>query len=148
MAVDYGEAWTSLVRERSTLRDQRASLETELSEVRIKIAHLDAILSHLEPLAGLSWSESLSGLGITDAIRAVLSKSESRMSAKDVHGALEAGGFDMSGLTQPMASIYKVLSRLVDDSGEAEREKDDDGRVFYKWKREESTEITLDDVPF
>ena len=152
MAVNYEKTWDDLSSERRTLVEQRTTLENDLNEVRTKIAHLDEILSHLEPLAGIPWLESISGMGITDAIRAVLSRKESSMSAQDVRRSLEEGGFDMSALTQPMASIYKVLARLVDDSREAEREKDDNGRVTFRWKTADdlvqSTEITDDDIPF
>lgn len=148
MAVDYEQTFDVLSRERRALYEQRTTLENELNEVRTKIAHLDEILNHLEPLAGVPWVESIAGMGITDAIREVLSRTKDSMSAQEVRQSLHEGGFDMSGLTQPMASIYKVLARLVDDAGVAEREKDDNGRVSYRWKRDEPTEITDDDIPF
>ena len=43
-----------------------------------------------------------------------------------------------------MASIYKILARLADDSNEVERDKDE-GRVYYRWKH---PAITDDDIPF
>jgi hypothetical protein len=51
-------------------------------------------------------------------------------------------GFDLSRLSAPMASIYKILSRLVDDS-QLEREKQEDGRMGYQWKG-----IRDEDIPF
>ena len=74
-----------------------------------------------------------------------LKSSPERMSAAEVRRSLVDSGFDMSGQTAPIASIYKVLSRLAADGGDVEREKEDDGSVFFKWKRDE---ITDDDIPF
>jgi len=147
MPVDYGITWSELHQERMELADQRATLETDLVEIGNKIAHLDEVLKHLEPLAGFTDGKSIAGLGLTDSIRVILKNSNGQMSARDVRKALDAHGFDMSKLTQPMASIYKVLARLVDDSQEAEREKDENGSVFYRWKIDATT-ITDDDIPF
>jgi len=127
------------------LANRQVDLETELSEIRNKIGHLDEVMKHLAPLSGFAddSAESISGLGITDSVRVILRTSGRRMSAQDVRRALEEKGFDLSGLTVPMASIYKVLSRL-EESGEFEREKED-GRVFFKWK---APVITDEDIPF
>jgi hypothetical protein len=143
---DYQKTWQDHWEERMVLVSQRAALENDLSEINTKIKHLDGILDHLGPLAGFTNGDNLSGLGITDAIRAVLKKAEGRMSAAEVRTALSEKGFDFSAHTAPMASIYKVLSRLVGDSGEVERERDDDGSVFFCWKRSE--EVAEDDIPF
>ena len=146
---DYQQAWNDFWQERSALTNQRTALETDLSEIKTKIRHIDEILDHLAPLTGaISSDDDLSGLGITDAIRAVLKKASERMSAAEVRNALTAKGFDLSAHTAPMASIYKILSRLVNDSEEVERERDDDGSVFFGWKRPSPTEITDDDIPF
>lgn len=142
MAVDYEKTLDELTKERRVLLEQRTTLENDLNEVRTKLAHLDEILNHLEPLTGKPWTEGITGMGITDAIRTVLRKAPGSLSAAEVRQNLHDGGFDMSGLTQPMASIYKVLARLADDSQEAEREKEENGRVAYRWK------ITDDDIPF
>ena len=124
--------------------NRRTDLETDLIEIRNKITHLDEVLSHLAPLAGVSDSiENLPGLGITAAIRVVLQAAAHRMSAPEVRKELAEKGYDFSGLSAPMSSIYKVLSRL-EDSGEVEREREE-GRVYYKWK---STPITDEDIPF
>ncbi len=136
------ETWFELNRERVRLRNQRTDLETELSEVNNKLSHLQEVLNHLAPLSGMNFEESISGLGITDAIRFVLKHSDQRLSAADVRTSLTEQGFDFAGHTAPNASIYKVLNRLV-TAEEVEREKDEEGvRVFYKWK------LTDEDIPF
>jgi hypothetical protein len=144
---DYEHHWSQLSHEKRRLLDERTSLETSLSEIKTQIAHLDEVLDHLAPLAGISIGKDISKLGITDAIRLILKDSSERMSAAEVRSSLAEKGFDLSGLTAPMSSIYKVLGRLVDDSQEATREKDEDGfRVFFRWIQPES-EID-DDIPF
>jgi hypothetical protein len=143
--ADYLATWHELWDERSALHDKRTCLENELSDVNTRLSHLDEILEHLSPLAGVSSDKNISGLGITDAIRTVLRTANVRMSANDVRLALLEKGFDLSSLSAPMSSIYKILGRLV-DSKEVDKERDDgDSRVFYLWKTEE---ITDDDIPF
>jgi hypothetical protein len=144
---DYAETWSQIVGERHKAVARRTDLETELIEIRNKIAHLDEILDHMAPLAGLSSGEDdFLKLGLTDAVREILSGSSERMSAQDVRGALHARNYDLSSLTAPMQSIYKILSRLAEDYEEVEREKED-GRVYYQWKRPTSP-IRDEDIPF
>src|ERR1700730_17371532 len=131
---DLFKTWTDLREMQRKLLDRRVILETELAEVKNNISHLETILANLAPMAGFQEdAESISGLGITDAIRVILRNSDVRMSAADVRKILNEKGFDLSGLSAPMASIYKILARLVNDSGEVEREMEE-GRVFFSWK--------------
>lgn len=143
---DFAKTWSELFGERQQLLNRRTDLETDLIEIRNKIAHLDEVLSHLAPLAGVSDRvENLPGLGITDAIRLVLQTADGRMSAQEVRKELGEKGYDFSGLSAPMASVYKVLSRL-EESDEIEREREE-GRVYFSWKRP-SSPITDEDIPF
>ena len=141
---DFEKTWQVLNAERNDLVNQRNDLEMDLIEVRNKLAHLSEVLDHLAPMAGMSSPDEITSLGITDAIRMVLQSSTERMSPQDVRKTLADSSYDLSGLTSPMASIYKILSRLADESGEAVRERED-GRVYYKWK---SSPITDEDIPF
>lgn len=144
---DYSETWSQILGERRKAIARRTDLETDLIEIRNKITHLDEILDHMAPLAGLSSGEDdFLKLGLTDAVREILSGSSERMSAQEVRGALHARAYDLSSLTAPMQSIYKILSRLAEDYEEVEREKED-GRVYYQWKIKASP-ITDDDIPF
>ena|ERR1035438_8671764 len=144
-AKDYGKTWRELSIQQWELIDRRTGLETELSEITKQISHLQEVLNHLAPLAGISYGrQNISGMGMTDAIRTVLRSADDRLSAQEVREALAENGYDLSGLTAPKASIYKVLSRLTDDSGEVEREKED-GKIFYRWKK---SEIADEDIPF
>jgi hypothetical protein len=141
---EYHDRWLELSRERERLTDQRATIETELSEINTQIDHLEEVLSHLAPLAGISSGRDLSGLGITVAIRTILKGSGERLSAQDVRRLLDERGFDLSRYSSPMASIYKILARLAEDHEEITREKED-FKVFYHWV---TPEISDDDIPF
>ena len=144
---DYGKTWADIYAQRQKAISQRTDLETELMEIRNKIAHLDQVLDHIGPLAGMSSGENdFLKLGLTDAIREVLGAASQRMSAQDVRNTLSLRGYDLSSLTAPMQSIYKILGRLADDSHEVERERED-GRVFYRWKRL-TAPVTDEDIPF
>lgn len=146
---DYRKTWTRIWDELNALQDRRTALENELAEIKTQVAHLDEVLDHLGPLAGITSGDTLTGLGFTDAIRRVVAASKDRMTASDVRRVLTEKGFDFSGLTAPMASIYKILSRLH-EGNEIERERED-GTVYWKKKADDlvqSTEITDDDIPF
>ncbi|QNI37295.1 hypothetical protein [Edaphobacter albus] len=141
--IDYAETWKNVFMKKVELTDRRATLEAELSDINTQIGHLNEIMSHLAPLAGVPAKENLATLGITDAIRWVMEKSKERMAPKDVHDELREKGFDMSTLSAPMASIYKILARLAGSSTpEILREKEEDGKVFYRWIEKS------DDIPF
>jgi hypothetical protein len=142
--VDFAKTWSDLWMERQNLLNRRTDLETELSEIRSSISHLDEILAHLGPLAGVADTvNNLPALGITGAIRLVLQTANGRLSAQEIRKALTDQGYDLSSLSAPMASIYKVVSRL-EEAEEIEREKED-GRVYFKWKL---SPITDEDIPF
>jgi hypothetical protein len=149
---EYYETWQRLIAEQSELIDRRTSLENDLNETNTAIAHLEEVIDHLAPLAGIPVGADLAGIGITEAIRRVIEHSKSRMSAAEIRRALGDNGFDLSSLTAPMASIYKIVSRLI-EAGEVEREKED-SNVYYRWKTAQAddlvqpTEITDDDIPF
>src|ERR1039457_3585198 len=140
----YEGTWKALFMKKLNLMGQRSTLEAELSEVKTQIAHLDEILSHLGPLAGVPEKDNIASLGITDAVRWILKNSEMRMSPTDVRDKLAEKGFDLSALTAPMGSIYKILSRLADATPpEITREREEGGRnVFYRWN------VSTSDIPF
>ena len=147
-AEHYEKTWNQLRSERNDLADRRTTIETELSEINTKILHLEEVLSHLAPLAGIHYdSDNISALGITDATRFVLTHTSQKVSATEIRQALKEKGFDFSGITAQMASIYKVLSRLV-ESGQVERTEDpESGRVSFEWKNKDEV-WTDDNIPF
>jgi hypothetical protein len=140
--TEYDELWSGLQEKRMKLLARRALLEADLSEVTTQIAHINEIMIHLGPLAGLPNEENISSMGITDAVRWILCNTLAKMSPTDVRDKLLEKGFDMSSLTAPMASIYKILSRLAaDNKPEVLREKSDDGKVYYMWIRPNDEDI-------
>jgi hypothetical protein len=142
----YTMAWTTLQDKRQSLLSKRTELETDLHDVAKEISHLDEILSHLSPLAGIvDDPANIAGLGITDAIRVTLQSVNERMSAVDIRKKLGENGFDLSGYSQPMASIYKILARLR-EAEEIDVEKEG-YKTFYSWKRK-NVEVADDDIPF
>lgn len=143
-ASEIRQVYWKFSSERNDLYSRRAEIEAELSETRNKITHLDEVLDHLASLSGITdRTGNISRLGLTDAIRSVVHINGERFSPQDIKQRLQEGGYDLSDLTAPMASIYKVLSRLADNPEEKlEREKED-GRIFYKY-----TGISDDDIPF
>lgn len=132
---DFYRAWETLNQERQALTTRRDELELELIEIRAKLSHLEQVLDHLLPLTDINFCVSeIAQLGLTDAIRRVLQNNkDKKLSATDVRTQLVNEGYDLSSLTAPMASVYKILSRLAEQPEEVRREKEEDGRVFYTW---------------
>lgn len=131
--TEYDDVWRALYRKREALLERHADLEAEIRDVTNQLSHLHDILGHLGPLAGLGTGDNIVSMGITDAVRWTLRNAEGRLSPTDVRDTLLEKGYDMTSLTAPMNSIYKILSRLADQSKpEITREKED-GNVFYRW---------------
>lgn len=139
--TEYDDVWRQIYRKRENLLDRHAELEAEIRDVSNQLAHLNEILIHLNPLAGLGNGQSIIGMGITDAVRYTLRNAEGRMSPTDIRDQLLEKGYDLTALSAPMSSIYKILSRLADQKKpEITREKED-GNVFYRWIHEDAAAI-------
>ena len=139
---DYSSIYSELAKQRVRLAETRTELEVKLGDVKTEIQRLDETMSHLAPLAGflfLADPDSVVGLGITEAVRAVLDK-EVRMSAAEVKTKMEQRGFDFSDYSAPDASIRTVLKRLV-EAKKAEVEKEG-WKTFYKYLPRD------DEIPF
>jgi hypothetical protein len=143
-AEELRKTYREIANERADLSNHRIDLETELSDTRKKIAHFDEVLNHLAPMLGMAHRDGgVAGLGITEAIRYVIRRNGERFAPTDVRERLQEAGYDLSDLTAPMASVYKILARLADNPSEqVEREKEE-GRVYYRF-----TGISDDDIPF
>jgi hypothetical protein len=146
-AADFQQTRDALSTEQRRLEELRTTLENELAEVRHKLSHLQEVLNHLEPLTGNIYpgiKSDIPALGLTDAIRAILVNANTeRLSAADVRQKLVDCGYDLSGLSAPMQSIYKILSRITEgEDSEFVREKEE-YRSYFKWKG-----MTDDDIPF
>jgi hypothetical protein len=109
--------------------DKRAELEVQIKEADTEITNLSKAIKSVLTVMGVNQAEPISQLGITDAIRRV-THSQSRMSATQIRIELEKEGFDCSGYQNVMASIYRILTRLV-AQGQLEIERDG-SNVYYK----------------
>jgi hypothetical protein len=146
---DFGQMLSDLEAEKRRLFDRRITLETDLAEVITRFEHVTNAIRNVTPLTGVTdgQGEDISALGITDAIRYVL-RSGDAMSAAEIYKNLGSRGFDLSRYSSPMASIYKILRRLMDDSKEVVRVSvDDDGRPPYQYRWAEPV-VSDDDIPF
>jgi hypothetical protein len=149
--VDFRQTSLDLQSERVRLQNRRAELEVELSEVNTRLEHINGALRHINPLAGETseaddYGRDLSQFGITDAIRHVLASGpDEGQSASDVLKSLGERGFVLTKYSSPMASVYRILSRLVEDQKDVVKVKSEDGKApwIYRWIGED-----LDNIPF
>src|SRR5882762_309339 len=120
---EYVEIIHQLGTHLNELVEERDQVEVRRNELDIEIKNLNVILAKLHLLCGQPDNyEDLSTVGFTDAIRNVLDAlAGARASAADVKGMLAKRGFDLSRYDNPMASIYKILTRLK-ESGEIDSE--------------------------
>jgi hypothetical protein len=111
---EYGAIIHQLGTRLNELAEERDQIEVRRNELDIEITNLKVILSKLHLLLGQPEKfEDLSTLGFTDAIRNVLETcSGAEISAVQVRDMLASRGFDLSQYGNPMASIYKILTRL------------------------------------
>jgi len=113
---------------------ERAELDVRRSDFDREAASIKDTLADLLPLCGeVANLGDLSGLGFTNAIRGVMTlRAGEWMSASAIKEALVQGGFELSTYTNPMASIYKILSRLK-EAKEIEV-KDEGMKTLYRGK--------------
>ena len=126
----------------ATLRNRLRDIDGERSELEVRRADLDneasnikATIAKLLPLCGeTATPDDLSGLGITDAVLKIIELARpERLNAQQIKERLAEKGFELSGYSNPMASIYKILSRLEEAKRiEVERE---GMNSFYRAKR-------------
>lgn len=130
---DYKAIYAELANKVAELYQARTELEVRLGDITKELEGLEETLAHLAPLAGYapaSELDSVSSLGITDAVRGVLSPT-TRMSAAEVKAKMEERGFDFSEYSAPDASVRTILKRLV-EAKKAEQEKEG-YKIFYKY---------------
>jgi len=136
--TDYKAMVENLRKRLAEIDAERAEIEARRSDLEKETASIKEALSHLLPLCGEIFDPNdLSGAGFTNAIRSVLASYVGKwLSASEVRESLGQRGFQLSVYSNPMASIYKILSRLV-ESGEIES-KSEGANVFYRTKPEAS----------
>jgi hypothetical protein len=117
--------------ELKALEVEKQRLDECIDALRQSARLLDAIYGApaeaFEPLL----DETFANSGITDAVRKVFaSRTEERLSPTTVRDCLVAGGFDLNGRPNPMATIHTVLKRLV-NGGELIPEKNEETTTYY-----------------
>ena len=133
--VNYKELLAQLRNRLSEVDEDRALLEVRRTELDNEAANIKATIAKLLPLSGEPASaDDLSQLGFTHAILKVIELARpSRLTAQQIKEKLAEKGFELSSYTNPMASIYKILSRLEEGKKiEVERE---GFNSFYKARR-------------
>jgi hypothetical protein len=128
---DLGNALEILNARKKVAEDKRADLEIQIRETDTELLNLGKAISRILTLLGSNITEPISELGITDAIRRVTS-TQTRMTPGQVRDELQKQGFDLSVYQNPMASIYKILTRLQ-EGGELDVEREG-WSTFYKAK--------------
>jgi hypothetical protein len=121
--------------------------QTELSDLTARRAELDERIARLtETVRGLSYlvghdaSAGTLGLGLTDAIRKVLSASGRQMSPVDIRGAMELAGFDIYKYTDIIPSIHAILKRLYESKEVVivKPLKEESNKKWYLWNEPEA----------
>lgn len=130
--MEQGEFKSQLTK----FRDELEQLEAQRAQLEEKIDSLHVVITGLEALAGEETRgvETLADVGFTDAMRVVL-RTDFRLGfrePREIRDALMERGFDLSGYTNPLASVHTILKRLV-KSGEAEMRRKG-ARIGYRWK--------------
>jgi hypothetical protein len=124
VTFDY-EGWLAKAQARlETLYQQKAAIENEISGLEKGIKGFAPLVNQPSLWRGPD-------TGITDAVKSVFQKDESRLySAIDIRNDLLESGV---ALTQknPLSTIYQVLSRLAEQG--AVLPYDMEGRTLYKW---------------
>ncbi len=127
------------------LRAERDELTDRTEELNKRILQLEQVLNSLAPLveeirleiADNMFVEGISDLGLADACREVLKKSNTFRTARGIRDSLEHSGYDLSQHNNALAGIHGVLKRLA-ESGEVEQ-LENEGKTRYRWKSKPAT---------
>ena len=115
------------------LENKLTELDIQRDETRKRIASLRRIITEMNAMCGEADPESLASLGFTDAVRAVVRLAyPGYLSANDVMERLRTGGFDLTQYQNPAASIYTILTRLV--QADFAEQKYEGFNTFYRKK--------------
>jgi hypothetical protein len=123
---------------RANLLDERETIDDHLQDTDKEIKQLQETIESLARLCNIELPRGLLAqrllldprFGLTDAVRQLLKKASSALTAIEVRDALVAGGFDASEYSNLLASVHTTLKRLV-QSGEL-LPVDKDGKSAHK----------------
>jgi hypothetical protein len=164
--MDWKEALTAarsehreLIQQRDVIDAAQADLDLKRETLEKRILQLEQTIASLSELTGegplsKAWSRAelnkLDSLKLADALRKVLQSGNKYWTPIDVRDMLLLQGYDLSGYTNPLASIHAVLKRLH-ESGETVRIASAEGKAMYRWKSIATTvpqrEFVVPEVP-
>lgn len=151
-SANYKEVLAQLKLRLNEIDAERSELEVRHADLDNEAVNVKATIAKLLPLCGETSSPNdLSGLGITDAVLKIVELNRpARLTAQQIKERLAQYGFELSGYSNPMASIYKILSRL-EEAKKIEVERDGFSS-FYKAKpkgsiRRITQRLTLPPLP-
>lgn len=136
------------------IREERRELEKRRHILNGEIIRLEQLIASLTPLVSEQSTRAettfvignAAEIGLTDACREVLRKTEQSTTPRRIKEMLEHAGYNTGQHLNPLASIHGVLKRLV-ESGEVERMENND-KTFYRWVGEKrATTVRVEMAP-
>jgi hypothetical protein len=119
---DYKRALDAACREFEQLTQERAELDTRISQLHESISALTRLCGYTPTVP---W-------GLTDAMRVVLMRSDHPMTPTEVRERLRVIGFDFTKYTNDLSAIHTVLKRL-NKGGEVRFVARAPGNHAYQW---------------
>ena len=125
MSVDYQAWYTNAKDELQRVQQEKAEMQGAIAE---RDKQIDALVQTINALGKLIGEEFIHSpvtadaeppAGMTDSIRAILTKADEPLTASEIRDRLESMGFDIKSYSNPLANIHTVLKRLT-ESGELE----------------------------
>jgi hypothetical protein len=138
----YKDSLEAAKTEMETLLNEQTQIEQRAAYILSRLQVLRKTVLSLGELLGEEFEPET--VGITQAIRKVLRDSQddkgSYISPTMVRNALQRDSFPLSDYKNALAVIHTTLKRL-EDQGEVEATTANNGKVYYRWNRENITDI-------
>lgn len=135
--IDYSEVLDQALSDLEEKVHERERLNAEIVKLTNTVRMVSGMVEEneerdrrLHALVGLA---NMTSPGLVDVVRVALRKAGERgLTAIDTRDALQNSGFDISGFTNPLASVHTTLKRLI-AQGEAAYGQERDGKAVYVW---------------
>jgi hypothetical protein len=137
MAQDWKTVLENARAELAELEIKREAIDTRIVQIKRTIQATEPLANDDHRLRGLGSGATLAvfqAMGITDACREVLRSAQTALAPLEVRAAIVAGGIDLSGQSNAMASIHAVLKRLHEQD-QVRIVTSKDGGTLYRWRR-------------
>jgi len=130
----YRQALDDARTEMTRLIQQRAELDARLTQLKSTVDVLSALLNEPPKLGPDDLGEGRDAVGVSEAIRQVLTKADTALTPNQIKSLLTESGFDLAGYANPGAVIYNTLKRLVRQQ-EVDQINDPSGAFAYKLRK-------------